>query len=99
LGRKIDKGLAICDLACMSKEFIPHNIEQRLLRNLLGRRREDLGHLKGQVIVMADHSKWGVVSNFQVASIDEIDTLVTAKVVEVGEITLPAVMVTQILPK
>ena len=32
---------------------------------------------KGQVIIVADHSKWGVVSNFQVAIIDEIDKLVT----------------------
>jgi DeoR/GlpR family transcriptional regulator of sugar metabolism len=32
---------------------------------------------KGQIIIVADHSKWGVVSNFQVATIDEIDKLVT----------------------
>lgn len=32
---------------------------------------------KGQVIIVADHSKWGVVSNFQIASIDEVDKLVT----------------------
>jgi DeoR family fructose operon transcriptional repressor len=32
---------------------------------------------KGQVIVVADHSKWGVVSNFQVAAINEIDKLIT----------------------
>jgi DeoR/GlpR family transcriptional regulator of sugar metabolism len=32
---------------------------------------------KGQVIVVADHSKWGVVSNFQVANINEVDKLVT----------------------
>jgi DeoR/GlpR family transcriptional regulator of sugar metabolism len=32
---------------------------------------------KGQVIIVADHSKWGLVSNFQVASIDEIDKFVT----------------------
>jgi DeoR/GlpR family transcriptional regulator of sugar metabolism len=31
----------------------------------------------GQVIVAADHSKWGVVSNFQIAAVDEIDRLVT----------------------
>jgi DeoR family fructose operon transcriptional repressor len=31
----------------------------------------------GQVILVADHSKWGVVSNFPVASINEIDILVT----------------------
>jgi DeoR/GlpR family transcriptional regulator of sugar metabolism len=27
--------------------------------------------------VVADHTKWGVVSNFQIASIDEIDKLIT----------------------
>jgi DeoR/GlpR family transcriptional regulator of sugar metabolism len=26
---------------------------------------------------VADHSKWGVVSNFQVATIDEINKLIT----------------------
>ncbi len=28
-------------------------------------------------MVVADHSKWGVVSNFQIAKIDEIDKLIT----------------------
>jgi len=32
---------------------------------------------RGQVIIVADHSKWGVVSNFQVAAINEINKLVT----------------------
>ena len=32
---------------------------------------------RGQIIVVADHSKWGVVSNFQIAPIEEIDRLVT----------------------
>jgi DeoR family fructose operon transcriptional repressor len=32
---------------------------------------------KGQVIIVADHSKWGVVSNFQVAVINEVNKLVT----------------------
>ncbi len=31
----------------------------------------------GPVIVLADHSKWGVVSNYQVASIDQIQAVVT----------------------
>ncbi|MEK6587256.1 MAG: DeoR/GlpR family DNA-binding transcription regulator [Chloroflexota bacterium] len=34
-------------------------------------------HTRGPVIVVADHSKWGVVSNFVVATLDEIHTLVT----------------------
>jgi DeoR family fructose operon transcriptional repressor len=32
---------------------------------------------QGKIIVVADSSKWGVVANFQVASIDEIDKLIT----------------------
>lgn len=32
---------------------------------------------KGQVIVVADHSKWGAVSNFPVANISEVDKFVT----------------------
>ena len=31
----------------------------------------------GSIIILADHSKWGVVSNFQVSTIDEIDVLIT----------------------
>ena len=31
---------------------------------------------RGQVIVVADHSKWGVVSNFLVAPLNQIDTLI-----------------------
>ena len=32
---------------------------------------------KGQVIIIADHSKWGAVSNFPVAGMDQVDKLVT----------------------
>jgi DeoR family fructose operon transcriptional repressor len=32
---------------------------------------------QGKIFVVADSSKWGVVSNFQVASIDEINMLIT----------------------
>jgi DeoR family fructose operon transcriptional repressor len=32
---------------------------------------------RGPVIIVADHSKWGVVSNFEIASLDVVDTLVT----------------------
>jgi DeoR family fructose operon transcriptional repressor len=32
---------------------------------------------QGKIIFVADSSKWGVVSNFQVATIDEIDILIT----------------------
>ena len=49
---------------------VPTNAEAEVVRQMIER-------TKGQIIIVADHSKWGVVSNFQVASIDEIDRLVT----------------------
>ena len=49
---------------------VPTNPEAEVVRKMIER-------TKGQVIVVADHSKWGVVSNFQIADIDEIDKLVT----------------------
>ncbi|HET9590711.1 MAG TPA: DeoR/GlpR family DNA-binding transcription regulator [Anaerolineales bacterium] len=49
---------------------VPTNPEAEVVRQMIER-------TIGQVIIVADHSKWGVVSNFQVAAIDEIDTLVT----------------------
>ena len=49
---------------------VPTNAEAEVVRQMIER-------TKGQVIIVADHSKWGVVSNFQIASIDEIDKLIT----------------------
>jgi DeoR family fructose operon transcriptional repressor len=49
---------------------VPSNPEAELVHLMIERTR-------GQVIVVADHSKWGVVSNFEVARIDQIHTLVT----------------------
>jgi DeoR family transcriptional regulator, fructose operon transcriptional repressor len=49
---------------------VPSNAEAQVVRQMIERTR-------GQVIIVADHSKWGVVSNFQVATIDEIDKVVT----------------------
>lgn len=49
---------------------VPTNPEAEVVRQMIER-------TKGPVIIVADHSKWGVVSNFQVAAIDEIDMLVT----------------------
>ena len=49
---------------------VPTNAEAEVIRAMIER-------TKGQVIVVADHTKWGVVSNFQIASIDEVDVLVT----------------------
>jgi len=49
---------------------VPTNSEAEVVRQMIER-------TLGKIIVVADHSKWGVVSNFQVANIDEVDILVT----------------------
>lgn len=49
---------------------VPSNGEAEVVRKMIER-------TKGSIIVVADHSKWGVVSNFPVATIDEIETFVT----------------------
>jgi DeoR family fructose operon transcriptional repressor len=49
---------------------VPTNAEAEVVRKMIDR-------TKGQVIVVADHSKWGAVSNFPVAGIGEVDKLVT----------------------
>lgn len=49
---------------------VPSNPEADLVRLMIER-------THGSVIVVADHSKWGVISNFEVAKIDEVHLLVT----------------------
>jgi len=49
---------------------VPTNGEAEIVRQMIER-------TMGKIIVVADHSKWGVVSNFQIATITEIDILVT----------------------
>jgi DeoR family fructose operon transcriptional repressor len=49
---------------------VPTNAEAEVVRHMIERTR-------GQVIIVADHSKWGVVSNFEVAMIHEINKFVT----------------------
>jgi DeoR/GlpR family transcriptional regulator of sugar metabolism len=49
---------------------VPSNAEAEIIRQMIK-------HTKGEIIVVADHSKWGIVSNFQIAAIDEIDKLIT----------------------
>ena len=49
---------------------VPSNAEAEVVRQMITQTR-------GEVIVVADHSKWGVVSNFQIAPIEDIDRLVT----------------------
>lgn len=54
---------------------VPSNAEAEVVRQMIK-------HTKGEIIVVADHSKWGVVSNFQIATIDEIDKLITDEAVD-----------------
>jgi DeoR family fructose operon transcriptional repressor len=49
---------------------VPSNAEAEVVKQMIDR-------TQGKVIIVADSSKWGVVSNFQVATIDEIHILIT----------------------
>lgn len=49
---------------------VPSNLEAEVIRLMIER-------THGPIIIVADHSKWGVVSNFEVARIDRVTTLVT----------------------
>jgi len=49
---------------------VPTSGEAQVVRQMLERTR-------GLITVMADHSKWGVVSNFEIATIDQVHRLVT----------------------
>ena len=54
---------------------VPSNAEAEVVRQMIERTR-------GQIIIVADHSKWGVVSNFQIATMDEIDKFVTDEAID-----------------
>lgn len=54
---------------------VPSNAEAEVICRMIDRTR-------GEIIIVADHSKWGVVSNFQVATIDEIDKFVTDQAID-----------------
>jgi len=49
---------------------VPSNAEAEVVRQMIER-------TQGKIFVVADASKWGVVSNFQIATIDEVDALIT----------------------
>ncbi len=49
---------------------VPSDVEAEVMKLMIER-------TKGQIFVVADHTKWGVVSNFQIATIDEVDKLIT----------------------
>jgi DeoR family fructose operon transcriptional repressor len=47
----------------------PSSVEAEIAQLMVERTR-------GRVVIVADHSKWGVVSNFEIATIDQIHALV-----------------------
>lgn len=49
---------------------VPSGSEAEIIRLMIER-------TQGLVIVVADHSKWGVVSNYEVARLDQVHTVVT----------------------
>ena len=49
---------------------VPSNAEAEVVKEMIER-------TQGKIFIVADHSKWGVVSNFQIATIDEIDKWIT----------------------
>lgn len=49
---------------------VPSNVEAEVIRLMITR-------TTGSIYVISDHTKWGIVSNFEVAGIDEIPTLIT----------------------
>jgi len=49
---------------------VPSIAEAELLRLMIE-------HTHGSINVVADHSKWGVISNFEIAKIDQVDRLIT----------------------
>lgn len=56
---------------------VPTDAEAEVVRQMIDR-------TMGQIIVVADHSKWAVVSNFQIATIDEIDILITDEALDMA---------------
>jgi len=49
---------------------VPSNAEAEVVKQMIER-------TQGKIFIVADSSKWGVVSNFQIATIEEIDKLIT----------------------
>ncbi|MFZ2098838.1 MAG: DeoR/GlpR family DNA-binding transcription regulator [Anaerolineales bacterium] len=62
--------LGVDGISLMHGCTVPSNAEAEVIKLMIER-------TKGEVFIVADHTKWGVVSNFQIATIDEIDKLIT----------------------
>jgi len=69
---------------------VPSNAEAEVIKLMIER-------TKGEIYVVADHTKWGVVSNFQIASIDEIDKLITDAQIDLSTLESLAPYSAQIL--
>lgn len=54
---------------------VPANGEAEVVKLMIER-------TKGEILIVADHTKWGVVSNYQIATIDEVDKLITDAVID-----------------
>jgi DeoR family fructose operon transcriptional repressor len=70
--RQFCGGIAIIGVDGISLKFgctTPSNVEAEIGQTMVDRTR-------GPVIIVADHSKWGVVSNFEIAPLDRVHTLV-----------------------
>jgi DeoR/GlpR family transcriptional regulator of sugar metabolism len=54
---------------------VPTSAEAEVVHRMMERTR-------GQVIVLADHTKWGTVSNFEISTLDQIDRLITDSILD-----------------
>jgi DeoR family transcriptional regulator, fructose operon transcriptional repressor len=49
---------------------VPASAEAEIMKLMIER-------TKGEIFIVADHTKWGVVSNFEIANIDTVDKIIT----------------------
>ncbi len=75
--------LGVDGISLMHGCTVPSNAEAEVVRIMIER-------TKGEIYIVADHTKWGVVSNFQIATIDEIDKLITDADIDVSTIEFPS---------
>jgi DeoR/GlpR family transcriptional regulator of sugar metabolism len=76
---------------------VPSNAEAEIDRLMIERTR-------GPIIILSDHSKWGVVSNFEIAKVNQINKLVTNEefdplaCAELAELNIEIVLASTIAP-
>jgi DeoR family transcriptional regulator, fructose operon transcriptional repressor len=69
---------------------VPSSAEAEVVRQMIER-------TQGKIFIVADHSKWGVVSNFQITTIDEVDMLITDEGIDPSAIETLATHAVEIL--